>query len=403
MVSQILMEFNHYHMTNCENTAVRKYSNIENKRGNIHQENLLIMKTKKNLTFISLLAMASLFVIPYGCRKKNNEPEPAPLKKKYAWVVGNEDSTHYGMILFTPDGGDTWQRQGEGSAALQGINLFDVWAVDTNIIWAVGSNSSILKTNDGGKTWVRMAGPQTLSGANLVSISLVGNQDVWISGENGDVFNSKDGGSTWTVFDSNFFHNGLMQGIHAINSQTVYVVGGIPAGKIYRGFIARTADGGQTWDSIIPENNYNRNEWIGVKASDAVHIVVYGGRSHYVFSDDAGVTWKNDSVPDTGGTDGADINCLTMLDAQTWWGAFDYEGIFITTNSGASWTKQNSVIPGGMWLFGIDYYDRNLAVIVAQSSMSATGKIMKTSNGGNNWELKYHSRSWLSKVSFIKD
>jgi photosystem II stability/assembly factor-like uncharacterized protein len=372
---------------------------------NIHYKKLFIMKTKKLLALIFLLAMISLFVIPYGCEKKNDGTQPSPVKKKYAWVVGNKDSTNYGMILFTPDGGDTWKRQGEGSASLLGIDLSDVWAVDTNIVWAVGSGNRIVKTNDGGKTWVRITGPQTPSVTLLSSISLVGYNDVWISGGNGTVFNSKDGGSTWTVFDTNFFHNGLMQGIHAINSQTVYVVGGIPVGKEYRGFIARTANGGQTWDSIIPENNYNRHEWIGVKASDAGHIVVYGGQSYYVFSDDAGVSWKNDSVPGTGGgaTGGADINCLTMLDAQTWWGAFDYEGIFITTDGGASWTKQNSVLPGGMWLFGIDYYDRNQAIIVAESSMSLTGKIMKTSNGGNIWELKYHSRSWLKKVSFIKD
>jgi len=56
-----------------------------------------------------------------------------------------------------------------------------------------------------------------------------------------------------------------------------------------------------------------------------------------------------------------------------------------------------------MWLFGIDYYDRNLAIIVAQSSMSFTGKILKTSDGGNLWELKLHSRTWLNKVSFVKN
>jgi len=56
-----------------------------------------------------------------------------------------------------------------------------------------------------------------------------------------------------------------------------------------------------------------------------------------------------------------------------------------------------------MWLFGIDYYDKNLAIIVAQSSVSAIGKIITTQNGGGLWELKYLSRSWFNKVSFIKD
>jgi photosystem II stability/assembly factor-like uncharacterized protein len=92
-----------------------------------------------------------------------------------------------------------------------------------------------------------------------------------------------------------------------------------------------------------------------------------------------------------------------MLNAQTWWGAFDYDGIYLTTNSGASWTKQTSVGPGGMWLFGIDYYDRDQVIIVGQSSSSKTGKIIKTSNGGDLWELKYSAKAWMNKVCFIKD
>jgi photosystem II stability/assembly factor-like uncharacterized protein len=363
------------------------------------------MKTKKFQAFLLLAIVSGMFLIPFGCKHKDNETEPAPAKAKYAWVVGNKDSTDYGMILFTPDGGDTWQRQGEGSAALQGIDLYGVWAVDTSTVWAVGSGNTVLKTTDGGISWVRITGLPTPATTAMLSISIAGSKDVWISGGHGTVLNSKDGGSTWTVFDTNFFHIGLMQGIHAINPQTVYVAGGVETGKNYRGFIARTANGGQTWDSVVPEQDYNRHEWIGVKASDAVHIVVYGGQAHYVYSVDAGVSWKNDSVPGTGGggTGGADINCLAMLDAKTWWGAFDYEGIFLTSNSGATWTKQPSAGPGAMWLFGIDYYDRNLALIVAESSMSPTGKIIKTSNGGTTWELKYHSRSMLKKVSFIKN
>ncbi|TRZ75256.1 MAG: hypothetical protein D4R97_02740 [Bacteroidetes bacterium] len=358
------------------------------------------MKTKKILPLFIVLGLVSFFVIPSGCKKKNNEPEP--VKMKYAWAVGFKDSTNYGLILFTGDGGDTWQRQGEGSAALLGIDLMDVWAVDANTVWVVGSDNSILKTTDGGKTWVRIVAPLNRPDVLLCSISLFGAGDVWISGVPGIVYNSKDGGNTWTVLDTNFFQHGLLQGIHAINLQTVYVAGGTGTKKM-RGFIARTTDGGQTWDSIVPEDNYNKHEWISVKSFGPDNIIVYGANSHYVFSDDGGKSWKNDSVPGTGGTGGADINCLTMLDAQTWWGAFDYDGIFITTNSGASWTKQTCVGPGAMWLFGIDYYDKDLAIIVAQSSVSNKGKIIKTANGGVLWELKYLSRSWLNKVSFIKD
>ena len=357
---------------------------------------------KKAFKFV-LIVVASLLIIINGCKKDDDEPNPAPVQKKLAWVVGDADSTNYGMILFSSDGENTWVRQGEGSTALQGIDVNDVCIVDENTVWAVCSDNIILKTTDRGNTWVRIPAPANRAYIVLMSISLVNNDNLWISGSPGIVYNSTDAGNSWMVFDTSFFHSGLMQGIHAINSQIVYVAGGVgPAGGNLHGFIARTTDGGQTWDSIVPDSNFNKHEWIGVTSSDPDHIIVYGGKSHYIYSNDAGQSWKNDSVPGIGGGGGpADINCLKMLDAQTWWGAFDYDGIARTENSGTTWTKQISVGPQGEWLVGIDYYDYDHAIIVGQGSSSYFGKIINTSNGGNLWELKDTCNTLLNNVSCI--
>ena len=94
---------------------------------------------------------------------------------------------------------------------------------------------------------------------------------------------------------------------------------------------------------------------------------------------------------------------LKTAGQDTNWGALDYDGVFLTRNSGTSWLKQNSAGPGAMWLFGIDYYNGERAIIVAESSSSKTGKILTTSNGGDLWELTYNASSWIKKVSFIKD
>jgi len=92
-----------------------------------------------------------------------------------------------------------------------------------------------------------------------------------------------------------------------------------------------------------------------------------------------------------------------MLDAQTWWGAFDYDGIYITKNGGDSWSKQNSVQPKNMFLVGIDSYGLDLCVIVGVDAYNYNhGKIMKTSDGGQLWELCIETDAWMNKVSFIK-
>ena len=320
------------------------------------------------------------------------------------WVVGYPDSTNYGTILFSADGGDKWVRQGEGSKALLGANINDVWAVDENTVWAVGEDNLILKTTDGGKTWKQIAAPSQSRYVELVSISLIGTDNIWISGSSGIVYNSKDGGNTWTVINSDVLNNKYLQGIHAINSNVVYVAGG-HEGNNTRGFIARTTDAGQTWDSVVPSDNFNKHRWIGVTSSDQSHIVVYGGASYYMYSHDGGQIWKNDSVPGTGGggTGGADINCLKMLDAQTWWGAFDLDAIFRTDNGGNSWVSQGPAPnPGNMWLLGIDYYNKDLCIIVGSGTHLNIGKIIKTSNGGQLWKLEYKINARLQKVSFIK-
>jgi len=92
-----------------------------------------------------------------------------------------------------------------------------------------------------------------------------------------------------------------------------------------------------------------------------------------------------------------------MLDAQTWWGAFDYDGIYITENFGNSWINQGPAPPPlNMWLLGIDYYDHNLCIIVGSSTSSNNGKIIQTSDAGKTWNLRYETDAWMQKVSFVK-
>jgi photosystem II stability/assembly factor-like uncharacterized protein len=354
---------------------------------------------------IQILLLAMVIFMTVSCRKKtddqNNSDTPTPPAevKKYAWAVGTRDSTGYGTILFSSDYGDTWTRQGQGSLALQGVDISDIWAVDENNVWAIGGNNTVLKTSNSGQTWEKVAMPVVSSNPYLNSICIVNKTNIWISGSNGVVYNSTNNGSTWTLFDTTFFQNGQLQGIWAISPQKVFVVGGTNTSP-ETGIIDFTLDGGATWDSIVLADNYNFHEWIGV-CSAGNTIVVYGSKSHYAVSTDGGTTWENDSLY-SGGIDGADINHLIMLDAQTWWGAFDNGQIFITTDGGTSWNAQTSG-EGGSYLVGIDAFDSQLALVVGTPLASVIiSPILKTTNGGTTWGTPYKSRSCLWKVTFIK-
>lgn len=360
---------------------------------------------KKKVVLISVMLIGVFFFS--NCKNNVNDPVPSA-KKKHAWVVGSMDSTNYGMILFTADAGDTWERQGHGSNALEGVNVSDIWAIDEHNVWAVANKNTILVTDNGGLTWTSTPSPENLPDAELSSVCISNKTDIWIGGNNmhtGIIYHSNDNGNSWTMIDTSFFKNNGIQGIWAVTPYIIYAVGPHFKGtKSERGFIGFTLDGGLTWDSISLADDYNQWEWIGVVSSGNT-IVVYGTRAHYSVSTDGGVTWKNDSVPGTGGVGGADINDLIMLDSKTWWGAFDLGNIFITKDGGSTWTKQDSPLSvKNCFLVGIDTWDNQTALIASYAFYHPpVSPMIKTTNGGNTWDSTYAYKGQFWKVSFIKD
>ena len=350
----------------------------------------------KRKLFALMTFCAVLFLI--NCKKDDASDT---VKINYAWACGFHDSTGYGMIMLSGDGGETWTRQGLGQSCLLGMDLQDIKAVDTNTVWATGSDNSIFKTTDKGKTWTKMLIPNLPVNTELFSISIINKTNLWVSGSNGVVCHSTDNGNTWTLSDTSFFRDKMLQGIWAINEQEAYVAGGNTQGTEVSGFIARTKNGGQSWDSIVPADNYNRNEWIGITSSGST-IVVYGGKSHYLVSFDGGSTWKNDSLPELGGGDMApDINHLIMLNPMTWWGALDESKVILSTDAGGNWTNQPTGV-GGSFMVGLDTWDNQTALALgAPLSFPPRSPLIKTTNGGASWRVITNFKGELWKVTCI--
>lgn len=363
------------------------------------------MKTQTIISLLVLFCFSIIISVLVGCNKDSDDPKSTPIKSiaPMAWAVGDKDSTGYALVLFSSDSGNTWVRQGEYLPVFQGVSANDLFILDTNNVWVVCSNNTIVRTTDGGDNWNKVDSPLEGDDFAYNSICIVNSTDIWVSGSRlgaGIVCKSTDEGNSWAVFDTTFFHGFLMQGIWAINSQIVYVVGNNTSGS-WSGFAARTLDGGTTWDSISFDNHYNKHVgWIGVRATDENHVVIHGGNGHYAYTTNGGLSWNNDSIYG-GGAVGLDINDLIMLDGSTWWSACDFDKINITYDSGLTWTAQESDLPSNMFLLGIAAYDNQLALITGGSDgWPRPGKIMKTTDGGNTWVTKQITDNWLLKVAF---
>ena len=151
------------------------------------------------------------------------------------WAVG-----HWGSILRTTDGGETWALQRSDISVDQ--PLFSVYFKNSTEGWAVGLWSLLLHTTDGGGTWstVQLPPPPGAKKAdrNLYDIfpDLKGN--LFIACEQGRVMRSTDGGAGWTYVETGYmgsFWTGT------VLSDGTLLVGGL------RGSIYRSQDDGSTW------------------------------------------------------------------------------------------------------------------------------------------------------------
>ena len=102
------------------------------------------------------------------------------------WTVGNS-----GVILKTTDGGTTWVAQTSGTTKI----LEQVFFIDANTGWIAGHNNTVLLTTDGGTTWTAIS---ILSTASFNSISFSDASKGIICGFNGKMYRSADGGNTWS-------------------------------------------------------------------------------------------------------------------------------------------------------------------------------------------------------------
>jgi photosystem II stability/assembly factor-like uncharacterized protein len=156
----------------------------------------------------------------------------------HGWAVG-----HWGAIIATADGGETWQLQRVDSSVDQ--PLFSVAFKNAKEGWAVGLWSLLLHTDDGGKTWTadQLQPPPGSKKAdrNLYKVFIDGAGSLYIAAELGSVVRSTDGGKSWVYLSTGYagsFWTGL-----AASDGSLFVAG-------LRGNLYRSVDGGNSWMAL---------------------------------------------------------------------------------------------------------------------------------------------------------
>lgn len=114
---------------------------------------------------------------------------------KRGWIVGDG-----GTILFTSDGGETWTRQKSGTE----VTLYHVDFRNDKRGLVVGAKGTLLRTFDGGANWMTV---RTTVPATLLSVEFADEDEAWAVGRGGTILRTDDGGVSWLKQDSSNTHN----------------------------------------------------------------------------------------------------------------------------------------------------------------------------------------------------
>jgi photosystem II stability/assembly factor-like uncharacterized protein len=172
-------------------------------------------------------------------------------------------------VYFSNDNGLTWFRT-EGAEGLnQGILTLAVNPIDSLTVIASRYPSGILKTVDGGRTWIEYNVDSSPSPVISLAYDPQNPDFVYAGIAEGGVYRSKDGGASWSQTSAGLEPNAYIASIvvDPVNPQNIY------AGDKFSG-VYFSSDKGATW-SQLNEGLTNRSINVLVISDDG--SVVYAG------------------------------------------------------------------------------------------------------------------------------
>lgn len=314
------------------------------------------------VAFVSQLpAMAQWSVLTSGVT--NTLRAPYFTNSKTGYVVGEPIAPGQAVILKTTDGGTTWVSKVSGTTnALRAVHF-----IDDNTGFAVGFAGTILKTTNAGETWTSVASGTTQA---LRSVYFPSASVGYAAGGAGVMLKTTNGGTTWTSQNSTITQD--LINVRFVNNDVGYAVSS--TGTFTGGIVIKTINGGSTWSAVYT-NNYGL---LGLAVVNANTVYAgggnnqgVGGSSYIVKTTDGGVTWTQVFT----GLANAALRGAWFTSANKGWFVGDYGELPVTADGGATWQKDSIQLNG---LLGIFFPNDKVGYAVG-----AGGTILKYTTGAD--------------------
>jgi photosystem II stability/assembly factor-like uncharacterized protein len=273
--------------------------------------------------------------------------------------------------------------------SLRGISV-----VNDRVVWASGSNGTVARSTDGGKTWkwLKIKGFEQRDFRDIEAFDATTAIVIAIDAP-AYILKTVDGGQTWKAVYENGQAGMFLDALEFWNDQAGIVIGDPINGKV---FIARTFDNGNTWKEI-PEaykpavdsgEAFFASSGTNVRVLDKDEaVMVSGGSRSQVFIRD-----KQVNLPFIQGKETVGANSVAVMDKGSRKGGStmvvvggdfsnptsDSLNCFISTNRGASWSTPRKGPRG--YRSCVEYLSKKHLV-----ACGPTGVDLST-DGGQTWK-----------------
>jgi len=270
------------------------------------------------------------------------------------------------LFMLTILAAPRWTTQTSGvTARLRGVS-----AVSERVAWASGSGATVLRTTDGGQTWQKLQ--VTDEALDFRDVDAIDAQTAYIlsigNGPASRIYKTSDAGKTWKLQFKNDDEKAFLDAMSFWDANHGIAFGDSVDKKFY---ILTTADGGNTWSRVPPENLPAAQENEGAFAASGTNIALFG-KSH---------AWI--------GT-----------------GAATKSRVLHTSDSGRTWQVADTPLASGQssGIFSIAFRDAKHGVVAGgdyRKESDAIDNLAVTNDGGVTWTLVKGLSGFRSVVAYV--
>jgi photosystem II stability/assembly factor-like uncharacterized protein len=340
-------------------------------------------------TVLWLLAMSAALVTAGGCERADTQQQP-PTASQTATTQPAAGTQSSARPPATAPGAQPVKGAPGWEVVRSGVSddLHAVAFASDRVGVAVGANRTVIRTEDGGRTWTRVMGPDEGGTGFLAALVFTDENNGWLRNNfTGDVHRTVDGGRTWKrlkIPNEGSVYSPSGFSAHSAAAGTYFWMN--YAGAVGGNALYATTDGSK-WDKLWDATPYLGGDGVDLVFTDATtgwmssrsagtHARYFVGRST-----DGGREWQQAEIKDkvSGNT-----TVLHAVDRDhAWFSTAANFHVHATDDGGKSWIPYELGNGTDNGIRKIQFLDAQTGHVLCTGG--ATWQVRQTADGGKTW------------------